>query len=114
MPYQLSAQRAAALAVLGLPEQATGEQITRAYRRLAKATHPDTTGRSGPEAGQTFAAVSQAYRRLRPDPAPEDPREAPEPPTPPTPVHRRASEQPPIVAGPVVFTPTNARTRGRA
>ena len=114
MPYLSSAQRAAALAVLGLPEHATGEQIVRAYRRLAKATHPDANGLSGPEAGRRFAAVSQAYHRLRPDPAPQDPPKVVERPVVPTRVYRRPSApQPPIVAGPVVVIPTASRARTR-
>ena len=36
--------RSVALALLGLPGDASPREITRAYRRLAKATHPDRTG----------------------------------------------------------------------
>ena len=35
--------RSAALALLGLPGDASPRDITQAYRRLAKATHPDRT-----------------------------------------------------------------------
>ena len=65
MPYLSSAQRAAALAVLGLPEQATGEQILRAYRRLAKATHPDANGLSGPEVVERPVVVIPTDSRAR-------------------------------------------------
>lgn len=53
--------RAAALAVLGLPTGANRSQITHAYRRLARATHPDLC--SDPGAGAQFAAVYAAYRQ---------------------------------------------------
>lgn len=40
-------------------------QITRAYRRLARAAHPDVTGLADAATGGRFAAISDAYRRLR-------------------------------------------------
>lgn len=46
----------AALAVLGLPSNATDQQIKDAYREKAKAVHPDTGG--DPE---TFQQVKDAY-----------------------------------------------------
>ncbi|GAA1341964.1 DnaJ domain-containing protein [Arthrobacter roseus] len=45
--------------VLGVPADATIEQIRKAYRRKARATHPDQGG-SAPE----FHEVSEAYRLL--------------------------------------------------
>ncbi len=45
--------------VLGVPADATVEQIRKAYRRKARATHPDQGG-SAPE----FHEVSEAYRLL--------------------------------------------------
>lgn len=59
-----ASERQTALAVLGLPNSATPEQITAVYRRLAKATHPDTTGRTDAEAARRFEAFTRAYRRL--------------------------------------------------
>jgi DnaJ domain len=60
----LAAARMAALALLGLPEHADKSEIVRAYRCLAKATHPDATGRTDPEAGQGFSEVHDAYQLL--------------------------------------------------
>lgn|SRR6187200_700477 len=51
----------AALALLGLAAGADRDQVTSAYRRLARATHPDVS--STPDAATRFAAVSNAYRR---------------------------------------------------
>lgn len=48
--------------VLGVPRQASASEIARAYRRAARATHPDSgAGRSG----EGFRAVSDAYETLR-------------------------------------------------
>jgi DnaJ-class molecular chaperone len=51
--------------VLGVARQASGAEIARAYRRAARASHPD-----GDAAGsaERFQAVSDAYEVLR-DPA---------------------------------------------
>jgi len=51
----------AALAVLGLAAGADRDQVTSAYRRLARATHPDVS--PTPDAAARFAAVANAYRR---------------------------------------------------
>jgi curved DNA-binding protein CbpA len=53
--------------VLGVSANATAVDITRAYRRQARAVHPDT---APPEAGATarFRAVAEAYQVLS-DPA---------------------------------------------
>ena len=51
----------AAWAVLGLAAGADREQVTSAYRRLARATHPDVS--PTPDAAARFAAVANAYRR---------------------------------------------------
>lgn len=121
------AERAAALAVLGLPADATGAQVTRAYRRLARAAHPDATGRTDAAAGDRFTAISDAYHRLaaaQTTPVGDHPTTRPAPPaTPPAtpPTARPAAppttppgpdpggypgRRPPIVAGPVIITPT--------
>lgn len=50
--------------LLGVPEDATDEQIKRAYRRLARQLHPDSTG-GDPEAEARFKQVVQAYEVLR-------------------------------------------------
>jgi curved DNA-binding protein CbpA len=116
--------RSEALTVLGLPATATPEDVTRAYRRLAKSSHPDLTGRTDRTAGQQFAAITEAYRALlapdehRSEPSPGEPAASSTRPATPTDAARAATPptrrprsatrwigQPPIVAGPVVITP---------
>jgi hypothetical protein len=118
--------RLAALALLGLPEQASAHDITRAYRRLAKATHPDLHAEPAPDdappasaddAGHRFAALTDAYRSLMSAAAPGAEPATPAPPAEPadrhgTPVRVRVTRRPPlsttrppIVAGPVHVTP---------
>ena len=65
--------------VLGLPREASAEEITRAYRRAARASHPDSAA-----AGSTdrFQAVSDAYDELR-DPERRAVFDRSHPPTPP-------------------------------
>jgi curved DNA-binding protein CbpA len=48
--------------VLGVPRQASGEEVARAYRRAARASHPDSGGAGSAE---RFQAVSDAYELLR-------------------------------------------------
>ena len=48
--------------VLGVPRQASGEEIACAYRRAARASHPDS-GDAG--SAERFQAVSDAYDVLR-------------------------------------------------
>lgn len=61
-------QRAWALSVLGLSEEATPEQIKQAYRRLAQLHHPDKFARLGPEAVEAantiFKKINEAYEVL--------------------------------------------------
>ncbi len=87
--------REAALAVLGLADPVSPSEVTRTYRRLAKATHPDTNGSLQLAAGLNFATITHAYRTLtavtaHPDPAQATPARSPQPtpaatPTPPPP-----------------------------
>jgi len=49
--------------LLGVPRSATEEEIKRAYRRLAREFHPDTSGDAESEA--RFKEVSLAYETLR-------------------------------------------------
>jgi hypothetical protein len=51
----------AAWALLGLAAGADRDQVTRAYRRLARATHPDVS--PAPDAAARFSTVADAYRR---------------------------------------------------
>jgi hypothetical protein len=118
--------RMAALAVLGLPEQATAREITRAYRRLAKSTHPDLVGQPGvhhdpgpSDAGLRFAALADAYRALTSAAASPPPPPAAAPPRhgwTPVPVRFTGLSTPaaapaPIVAGPVRISPATTRRR---
>lgn len=48
--------------VLGVPRQASASEIVRAYRRAARASHPDSGGAGSVE---WFHAVSDAYDELR-------------------------------------------------
>ena len=48
--------------VLGVPRQASAAEIARAYRRAARASHPDS-GVAG--SAERFQAVSDAYDQLR-------------------------------------------------
>jgi curved DNA-binding protein CbpA len=48
--------------VLGVARQSSDEEIARAYRRAARASHPDS-GRGG--SAERFQAVSDAYEVLR-------------------------------------------------
>jgi hypothetical protein len=48
--------------VLGVARHASGEEIARAYRRAARASHPDSGGGGSAE---LFQAVSDAYEVLR-------------------------------------------------
>jgi len=48
--------------VLGVQPQASSEEIARAYRRAARASHPDSGGAGSAE---RFRAVSDAYDVLR-------------------------------------------------
>lgn len=48
--------------VLGVPRQASADEIARAYRRAARVSHPDSGGVGSAE---QFQAVSDAYDELR-------------------------------------------------
>ena len=48
--------------VLGVEADATRDEIRRAYRRLAKAHHPDVSG--DPDSAARFREVNEAYRVL--------------------------------------------------
>src|SRR5690242_19986360 len=48
-------------AVLGLPRTASPDEVKRAYRRLAKANHPDAAGEA---ALPRFLAIQAAYTRI--------------------------------------------------
>ena len=48
--------------LLGVPRDASHEEIKRAFRRLARELHPDVSG--DPEAGPRFRAIAEAYEVL--------------------------------------------------
>ncbi|HXW35739.1 MAG TPA: DnaJ domain-containing protein, partial [Acidimicrobiales bacterium] len=50
--------------MLGVRPDASDDDIKRAYRRMARELHPDSTGGDA-EAEAKFKAVSQAYEVLR-------------------------------------------------
>ncbi len=99
-------ERRAALAVLGLAGTATPAEVTAAYRRLAKATHPDMTGRTDADAAQRFETLTRAYRRLAADPPEARPAE---PTSRPQARSMRRPRHPLMVAGPVVVSPSTCR-----
>ena len=99
-------ERRAALAALGLASTATPAEVAAAYRRLAKATHPDMTGRTDADAAQRFDALTRAYRRLAadsPDARPAEPTSRPQA------RWTRRPRHPLVVAGPVVVVPSTCR-----
>ena len=65
-----------ALKVLGIPVDSDRETVTSAYRRLARATHPDVS--PDPHAAERFAIVAAAYRLVSGGP---QPRPRPRPPS---------------------------------
>jgi curved DNA-binding protein CbpA len=117
--------------LLGVPPDASDEQVTRAYRRRMRAVHPDTraAGAAGDDRAQV-AALQRAHRILR-DPAQRErydaarrartcPREpAPQPAPQPDPVRipvRRRSRpvrEPEIRVGPVRVEPLPPRPGSR-
>src|SRR5512133_1485657 len=50
-------------AALGVPRDADAEQIKKAYRKLARAHHPDVS--SSPEAEAKFKEMAEAYQTLK-------------------------------------------------
>jgi DnaJ-domain-containing protein 1 len=63
--------RGQALAVLGLPVNASAEQIRRRHRELVRKFHPDAQPNLGPvaqeEATERFQAIQHAYEVLTSD-----------------------------------------------
>jgi curved DNA-binding protein len=49
--------------VLGVPRDASADDIRSAYRRLARENHPDVN--KDPDAGERFSAIAEAYEVLR-------------------------------------------------
>lgn len=99
--------------MLGLSDNASAADVTQAYRRLAKVTHPDAAGPADRDAARRFSALTDAYRSLTTPPPGGSQAQATRPPTPsggPVTIRVRTAsigerDQPPIVAGPVRITP---------
>ncbi|HOU15429.1 MAG TPA: J domain-containing protein [Anaerolineae bacterium] len=49
-------------AILGIPQNATAEQVRAAYRHMARINHPDIN--TAPDAGERFREVNEAYEIL--------------------------------------------------
>lgn len=106
-----NSSRQQALNVLGLTGTPTAAEITAAYRRRARDTHPDTAGATDTVAQRSrFTAVVEAYRLLSSQPR-ATARSRDEPHLRAANARRAAQQRPPIVAGPVIFTPTVAEGR---
>jgi hypothetical protein len=83
---------ATAGAILGVPKDATIDDVKHAYRARAQLLHPDRAeARLKTHAQQAMAQLNQAYAEFRQAPRYEAPRRSSPPPPPPP----RASEQPP-------------------
>ncbi|WP_344779807.1 J domain-containing protein [Microbacterium kribbense] len=93
--------------VLGVPRTATSADITRAYRALLRATHPDTRDpTASADPGPALAQALDAYALLH-DPDRRTAYDHQHPTRPPatTGATFRPRRQPPIQAGPVHWTP---------
>lgn len=65
----LDSRRIEAFRLLGLPAGSDREAVVHAYRRLARATHPDVS--ADPEAADLFATLTAAYRLASEVPGPD-------------------------------------------
>lgn len=61
-------KRGEAFGVLGIPADSDQDAVVHAYRRLARATHPDVS--NDPDAADRFATVAAAYQLVAKDPRP--------------------------------------------
>jgi DnaJ domain len=138
----LESKHVEAFRLLGIPAGSDREAVVHAYRRLARATHPDVS--ADPEAADRFAALTAAYRLLFEVPSPDaDPAPAVRPGRQtrasmaegedlgddwPAPgwafgdgwpmrispgVPARPLQRPPIIAGPVRVRPPRSGARGK-
>ena len=61
-------RRLEAYRLLGIPAGSDRETVAHAYRRLARATHPDVS--RDPKTADRFAILTEAYRVVTEDPPP--------------------------------------------
>jgi curved DNA-binding protein CbpA len=64
----MDGKRVEAFGVLGIPADSDQNAVARAYRRLARATHPDVS--NDPDAADRFATVAAAFQLVSQDPRP--------------------------------------------
>jgi curved DNA-binding protein CbpA len=62
----MDSRRGEAFGVLGIPADSDQNAVVHAYRRLARATHPDVS--DDPDAADRFATVAAAYQLVSKDP----------------------------------------------
>jgi hypothetical protein len=62
-PQRLSNQQYQDMDLLGMSEGFSADDLTKAYRALAKQYHPDTN--KSPDALEKFRAIKDAYERLK-------------------------------------------------
>lgn len=62
----MDSRRVEAFGLLGIPADSDQNAVAHAYRRLARATHPDVS--DDPDAADRFAAVATAYQLVSEDP----------------------------------------------
>jgi hypothetical protein len=103
-------RRMEAFQVLGIPANSDQATVVHAYRRLARATHPDVS--ADPEAADRFATLAAAYRLASQPPATAEV-SAPEWSIPvATTPSRRHRQGVPIIAGPVLIRPAPRTNQG--
>ena len=93
-----------AFQLLGIPRDSDRDTIAHAYRRLARAVHPDVSAEAG--AAERFANLAAAYRIATTAPAHRSPMPAGDA----VPVRRPGvprAQGAPIVAGPVRISPSS-------
>ena len=98
-----------AFQLLGIPRDSDHDTIAHAYRRLARAVHPDVSPDA--DAAQRFADLTDAYRIATTAPAPR-PVSHPGDEVPVRRPHAWLAPEPPIVAGPVRVDPSSDQRQG--
>ena len=99
-----------AFQLLGIPRDSDRDTIAHAYRRLARAVHPDVSPDA--DAAERFADLTEAYRIATTAPAPPRPVAHPGDEVPVRRPDTRLTPEPPIVAGPVRVGPSSDQRQG--